>query len=144
MTDDASRGEAPVAEGTAVRVDDGSARFEALRYADGTISYPGHERGRRGGEPVEPVDLTDRTAEVVTWTVSTATPPGVREPNPLAIVEFEVDGEAVRAIGQLTTDAVSIGDRVEPVHADDLRDPDAGIREADSQSWDGFRFAPAG
>jgi uncharacterized OB-fold protein len=91
---------------------------------------------------VEPVDLTDRTATVVTWTVSTATPPGVRQPNPLAIVEFDVDGQAVRAISGLTTDEVETGERVRPVYVGELRDPDAGIRAAESQDWDGYRFEP--
>lgn len=116
----------------------------ATRYDDGSITYPGHPVGPDGGEPVGEVDLRDRTATIVTWTTATATPPGVRAPNHLAIVEFDVDGESVRAIGQLTTDAVEIGDAVEPVYCDELRDPDAGIREADSQEWDGFRFAPVG
>jgi len=78
----------------------------------------------------------------VTWTTSTATPPGVREPNHLGIVEFHVDGESVRAIGQLTTDEIEIGDTVEPLYVPALRDPDAGIRDSESQSWDGYRFRP--
>ena len=114
----------------------------AVRYDDGTISYPGHPVGQNAGEPVEEIDLSDRTATVVTWTTSTATPPGVREPNHLAIVEFDVDGESVRAIGGLTTGDVEIGDRVEPVYCTQLRDPEAGIREPTSQEWDGFRFEP--
>ena len=97
--------------------------MEAARYPDGSILYPAR-------------------ATVITWTTSTATPPGVREPNHLAIVEFDVDGESVRAIGQLTTDGVEIGDTVEPVYAEELRDPEAGIREPASQSWDGYRFRP--
>jgi uncharacterized OB-fold protein len=116
--------------------------FDAARYADGSITYPAHPVGPDGSEPVETVDLADYTAEVITWTTSTASPPGVREPNHLAIVEFDVDGEPVRALGQLTTADVEIGDVVEPVYAEELRDPDAGIREADSQEWDGFRFRP--
>ncbi|MEF8780416.1 MAG: OB-fold domain-containing protein [Haloferacaceae archaeon] len=115
----------------------------AVRYEDGSITYPGHPVGPGGGEPVDEIDLSDRTARVVTWTTSTASPPGVREPNHLAIVEFDVEGESVRAIGQLAAGDVEIGDRVEPVYCERLRDPDAGIREADSQEWDGFRFAPA-
>ncbi|MFB6308237.1 MAG: nucleic acid-binding protein, partial [Haloarculaceae archaeon] len=71
-----------------------------------------------------------------------ATPPGVREPNTLAIVEFDVDGESVRAIGQATTDEIETGDEVEPVYVEQLRDPEAGIREPDSQEWDGYRFQP--
>ena len=117
--------------------------MEAARYPDGSILYPAHPLGPDSQEPVEMVDLSEYRATVVTWTTSTATPPGVREPNHLAIVEFTVDGESVRAIGQLTTDEVAIGDAVEPVYAPELRDPDAGIRDPESQSWDGYRFRPA-
>lgn len=116
--------------------------MEAARYPDGSITYPAHPIGPGGEAPVETVDLSDYTAEVVTWTTSTATPPGVRQPNSLAIVEFDVAGEPVRAIGQLTTDDVAIGDTVEPVYAEELRDPEAGIREPESQEWDGYRFEP--
>ena len=136
----------------------------AARYPDGTVLYPPHPLGPGGEEPVGTVDLSEHTATIITWTSSMATPPGVRQPNHLAIVEFEVDegdsnvdeafgdvdadpsasddGRTVRAIGQLTTDAVEIGDRVEPVYGAELRDPDAGIRESASQSWDGYRFRP--
>ncbi|SFG01737.1 hypothetical protein SAMN04488063_1141 [Halopelagius inordinatus] len=121
--------------------------MEAYRYPDGSITYPGHPVGPDGEEPVGTVDLSGYTAEIITWTTSTATPPGVREPNSLAVVEFDVDGEPVRAIGQLTVaDAteseVSIGDEVRPVYCEELRDPDAGIREKESQAWDGYRFEP--
>jgi hypothetical protein len=88
------------------------------------------------------VDLADRTAEVVTWTTSTATPPGVREPNTLAIVEFDVEGTSVRVLAGTTTDEVETGDPVRPVHVDELREPGAGIREPASQAWDGYRFEP--
>lgn len=116
--------------------------LEAYRYEDGSISYPGHPIGPDGSEPVETVDLSEYTATVVTWTTSTATPPGVREPNTIAIVEFDVDGEEVRAIGQLTTDDVETGDVVKPVYVEELREPGAGIREPDSHEWDGYRFEP--
>ncbi|WP_224332150.1 OB-fold domain-containing protein [Haloprofundus halobius] len=120
--------------------------MEAARYSDGSITYPPHPLGPDGEEPVGTVDLSEYTATVVTWTTSTATPPGVRAPNSLAIVEFDVDGEPVRAIGQLDVDGesheVEIGDEVEPVYAAELRDPDAGIRERESQDWDGYRFRP--
>lgn len=120
-----------------------SDRLEAHRCPNGHTTYPAHRLCPSCGEPQdEVIDLTDRVAEVVTWTTSTATPPGVREPNHLAIVAFEVDGETVRALGQLTTDDIEIGDRVIPVYAGELRDPDAGIRHPDSQAWDGFRFEP--
>lgn len=116
--------------------------LEAVRYADGSIGYPAHPTGPDGGEPVESIDLSERTAEVITWTTSTAPPSGVRDPNTLAIVEFDVDGQAVRALGQATTDDVEIGDTVRPIYVDRLRDPAAGIRDSASQSWDGYRFEP--
>lgn len=116
--------------------------MEAYRYPDGSITYPGHPIGPDGEEPVDTVDLSDYTAEIITWTTSTATPPGVRQPNSLAVVEFDVDGEPVRAIGQLTTDEVDIGDEVRPVYAEELREPGAGIREPESQAWDGYQFEP--
>ena len=118
--------------------------MKAARYADGSITYPPHPLGPDGNEPVDTVDLSDYTATVVTWTTSTATPPGVREPNHLAIVEFDVEGESVRALGQLTTNEIEIGERVVPVYTEQLRDPVAGIREPESQDWDGYRFEPTG
>jgi uncharacterized OB-fold protein len=139
----------------------GEPTFEAAEYADGTVTYPPHTVGPNGAERVGTVDLREREGRVVTWTTSTATPPGVREPNTLAIVEFdmgdEYDGPPVRALGQIAEgdgagdgDAagdgeqfdVDIGDRVEPVYAEELREPGAGIREPESQDWDGFRFRP--
>ena len=116
--------------------------MEAARYEDGSISYPGHPLGPDGSKPVETVDLSGYTATVITWTTSTATPPGVRAPNHLAIVEFDVDGEPVRAIGQVTTGEVETGDEVRPVYVDQLRDPEEGIKEPESQEWDGYRFEP--
>ncbi|MFC3476219.1 Zn-ribbon domain-containing OB-fold protein [Halobacterium litoreum] len=133
--------------------------LDAYRCENGHVTYPGHTRCPDCGEPqTDTVDLSEETGEVVTWTTSTATPPGVREPNHLAIVEFEVseshsdgssdssagvDGETVRALGQLTTaDGVEIGDEVEPVYVEELREPGAGIREPESQEWDGYRFEP--
>ena len=120
----------------------GEPEMTAYRYPDGSVTYPGHPRGPDGQEPVGTVDLSEYTAEVVTWTTSTATPPGVRQPNHLAIVEFDVDGVPVRALGQLEEGNVDIGDTVEPVYVDELRDPEAGIREPESQEWDGVRFRP--
>ncbi|XVH30996.1 nucleic acid-binding protein [Haloferacaceae archaeon DSL9] len=122
--------------------DETTPRMEAARYPDGSITYPPHPIGPDGEAPTETVDLSEYTATVITWTTSTATAPGVREPNSIAIVEFDVDGEPVRAIGQLTTDGVEIGDAVEPVYVDELRTPGAGIREPESQRWDGYRFQP--
>lgn len=108
----------------------------------GHLTYPGHPVCPTCGNPQEEtVDLTTRHGEVVTWTTATTTPPGVREPNTLAIVEFEVGGESVRVLGG-TTDDVSVGDAVRPVYVEQLRDPDLAIRETASQSWDGFRFEP--
>lgn len=116
--------------------------FEAAEYADGSITYPPHPVSSDGAERTGTVDLREYTAEVVTWTTSTATPPGVREPNHLAIVSFDVEGESVRALGQVTTGKIEIGDEVEPVYAEELRDLEDGIREPASQDWDGFQFRP--
>jgi len=141
----AADGEAPTR-----RADGGDGdgrRLLAHECPNGHLTYPGHTRCPDCGEPQRStVDLTDRTAEVVTWTTSTAPPPGVRGPNHLAIVEFEVGDRTVRALGQLADDGdttgVESGDEVRPVYAERLRDPGAGIREPDSQEWDGFRFEP--
>jgi len=121
----------------------------ATRYESGAITYPGHPIGPEGTEPVETVDLSEYTAEVVTWTTSTATPPGVRQPNHLAIVEFEVPdasgdgGQTVRALGQVTTDDVETGDEVRPVYVEELREPGVGLKDVESaQDWDGYRFEP--
>lgn len=117
--------------------------LEAGQCPNGHVSYPPHPCCPDcGADQTDRVDLSEREGTIVTWTTSTATPPGVRSPNPLAIVEFDVDGVTVRAIGQLTTDAVAIGDRVEPEYVEQLRDPDAGIRIGPSQDWDGYRFSP--
>ncbi|WP_415381765.1 Zn-ribbon domain-containing OB-fold protein [Halosimplex sp. TS25] len=123
--------------------------FDAHVCENGHVTYPGHTLCPECGEKqTETIDLADRTGEVVTWTHSTKTPPGVREPNTLAIVEFDLSGEDladgyVRAIGQVTTEEVETGDAVEPVYAEELRDPDVGIKVPESQEWDGYRFEPA-
>jgi uncharacterized OB-fold protein len=117
--------------------------MEALRYADGSITYPPHPVGPDGSEPVESVDLSQYEAEVVTWTTSYATPPGVRQPNTIAVVEFDVDGTSVRAIGGVVDDAeVTTGGTIRPVYVQELRDPEVGIKEPASHTWDGFRFEP--
>ncbi len=116
--------------------------LEATKYDDGSITCPSHPYSHDGAEPVETIDLSEQEAEVVTWTTSSATPPGVREPNHLAIVEFDVEGERVRVLGQLTTGDVETGDAVRPVYEEELREPGAGIREPESQDWDGYRFEP--
>jgi hypothetical protein len=144
---DADARDANESETANADVDDSTAAddrppMEAARYPDGSLTYPPHPVGPGGESAVGTVDLSEHVARVVTWTSSTATPPGVRAPNHLAVVEFDVDGEPVRAIGQLTTDDVEIGDEVEPVYVPELRDPDAGIRERESQAWDGYRFDP--
>ena len=113
----------------------------AHRCPNGHLTYPAHAVCPTcGKEQTGTVDLTDRTGEVVTWTTATATPPGVRAPNTLAIVEFVVDGQSVRVLGGTTTDDVDVGNEVRPVYVEELRDPDAGIREPARQSWDGYRF----
>jgi uncharacterized OB-fold protein len=117
--------------------------FDAHRCPNGHVSYPGHALCPDCGEDqTEKIDLSERRGEVVTWTHSTATPPGVREPNTLAIVEFDVEDTFVRALGQVTTDDIETGDAVEPVYVAELRDPEAGIKNPESQEWDGYRFDP--
>ena len=117
-------------------------RLLAYQCPNGHVTYPSHtvcpDCGR---EQTDTVDLTDRTAEVVTWTESVATPSGVRAPNTLAIVSFSLEGTTVQALGQTTAD-VAIGDTVRPVFVDELRDPNEGVREAASQQWSGYRFEP--
>lgn len=138
--------------------------LEAAQCPNGHYHHPPHPRCPDCGErPTERIDLAEREATVVTWTSAYSTPPGVRSPNHVAIVEFDLsesedangernegenrDGDAgrgtVRAIGGLTTDDVAIGDRVRPVYVERLRDPGTGIREPESQEWDGYRFEPA-
>jgi uncharacterized OB-fold protein len=125
------------------RDDEDSPSLAAGQCPNGHLTYPPHPVCPAcGADQTGSVDLTDREGEVVTWTTSTATPPGVREPNTLAIVEFETPDGTVRAIGQTTTDEVATGDPVEPVPVEELRDPAAGIREAESQDWSGCRFEP--
>lgn len=118
--------------------------LDAGRCPNGHLTYPTHLRCPECGErQISSVDLSDRTAEVVTWTETTVTPPGVRAPNRVAIVEFEVEGDSVRALGQVADDeAVEIGDVVRPVYVTQLRDPPASMREPESQEWDGFQFEP--
>jgi len=123
--------------------------FDAHVCENGHVTYPGHALCPEcGTKQTETIDLADRTGEVVTWTESQKTPPGVRAPNTLAIVEFDLSDEAVpddhvRAIGQVAGNAdVETGDAVEPVYAEELRDPDIGIKEPASQEWDGYRFDP--
>jgi uncharacterized OB-fold protein len=115
--------------------------LEAGRCPNGHVSYPTHPRCPECGEPQEEqFDISGERAEVVTWTTSTATPPGVREPNTLAIVEFDVDGEVVRALGQVTTDDVETGDVAEPVHVEELRVPDECLKSANPESQDWCRY----
>ena len=114
----------------------------ATRCANGHLYYPDHERCPTcGAAEKDSVELGERKGTVVTWTRSMATPPGVRQPNELAIVEFTVEDQTVRVVGQVDG-SVETGDTVEPVYVAELRDPDAGIRDPDSQDWDGYRFEP--
>ena len=125
--------------------------LEAGICPNGHVSYPTHPRCPDcGREQDETVDLSEERAEVVTWTTSTATPPGVREPNTMAIVEFDIshldlEDTFVRALGQATTDDIETGDVVEPVYVEKLRDSDVGLKSANPEStdWDGYRWDPA-
>lgn len=122
---------------------DGDRRLRAHGCPNHHWTIPGHHRCPTCGESqTRTRDLSDSIGEVVSWTESTAPPPGVRSPNPVAIVEFEIADSTVRAIGGLTERDVASGDPVRPVYVDELREPGAGIRDPESQSWDGYRFEP--
>lgn len=109
---------------------------------DGHFTYPAHTRCPTcGATKEETVDLTTETATVLTWTSVASTPPGVREPNTLALVEFELDESAVRLMAG-TTEDVTVGDEVTPVYVERLRDPEQSVRKRTAQPWDGFRLEP--
>jgi len=122
--------------------------FDAHVCENGHVTYPGHTLCPDcGAKQTDTLDLSGRIGEVVTWTKSTATPPGVRAPNTIAIVQFDLSeadltDDHVRAVGQVTTEEVETGDAVEPVYVEELRDPEAGIKVPESQDWDGYRFDP--
>jgi uncharacterized OB-fold protein len=114
----------------------------AHRCPNDHLTVPGHTRCPTCGDSqTDSLDLTDQRGEVVTWTTVASTPPGVREPNTLAIVEFSLDAGAVRVLGG-TTGPVAVGDEVRPVAVEQLRDPAESVREGTSQSWHGFGFEP--
>ncbi len=116
--------------------------FVAAQYESGNITYPPHPVCPETGTPQKRlIDLADEVGEVLTWTRATTTPPGVRTPNTLAIVEFTVEGQGIRALGG-TTESVSVGEKVRPVYVEQLRDPEQAIRATASQRWDGVRFEP--
>ncbi|MDR9411707.1 MAG: OB-fold domain-containing protein [Haloferacaceae archaeon] len=114
----------------------------AARYADGSVGYPAHPIGPDGDAATGEVSLADAVGTVETWTRSTAPPPGVRAPNLLAIVSFDVTGGPVRMIGQVDAEAIAIGDRVRLGPPTELRDPAAALRPAAVQSYTGHRFVP--
>lgn len=117
-------------------------RLFGHRCPNDHLTYPEHTVCPTcGREQTGTVDLTDRTGTVVTWTESVATPSGVRAPNTLAIVEFTVEENTATVLGQ-TADDVAIGDTVQPVFVDELRNPGASLRAKESQSWGGYRFEP--
>ena len=116
--------------------------YTAARYADGSAGYPAHPIGPDGVASAGEVALTGQEGTVETWTESTATPPGVRAPNLLAIVAFEVDGGPVRMIGQVDAATIAIGDRVRLGPPSQLRDPDRALRPEAVQSYAGHRFVP--
>jgi uncharacterized OB-fold protein len=123
--------------------DDGTEpRLLAYGCPNGHFTSPGHPRCPTCGDSQQStVDHTTKTGTVVTWTRVASTPPGVREPNTLALVEFELESGSVRVLGS-TAGAVSAGDEVQPIHVERLRDPERTVRAGTDQPWDGFRFEP--
>jgi len=117
-------------------------RLLAHACENGHVTYPAHPRCPDcGSEQTDTVDLTTETGTVVSWTTVESTPPGVREPNTLAFVEFSHDQEPVTVLGGTTAD-VSLGMEVTPVYVEQLRDPEQSVRNGTDQPWDGFRFEP--
>lgn len=117
-------------------------RLLAYGCQNGHFTSPGHPRCPTCGEPQQStVDLTSKTGSVLTWTSVASTPPGVREPNTLALVEFELESDTVRVLGG-TAGAVSVGDDVQPMRVERLREPERSVREGTDQPWGGFRFEP--
>lgn len=117
-------------------------RLLAYGCPNGHVTYPVHPRCPTCAEEQDrTVDLTDRRGTVLTWTHVGSTPPGVREPNTLAIVGFDLGEGSVRVLGG-TTEAVTTGAEVRPVYVDRLRDPEKSVRAGTAQPWDGFRFEP--
>ena len=121
---------------------DNTPRLLAHCCENGHVTYPSHPRCPDCGvEQTETVDLTAETGIVVSWTTVESTPPGVREPNTLALVEFSRESGTVTVLGG-TTDAVAVGDEVAPVYVEQLRNPEHSVREGTDQAWHGFRFEP--
>lgn len=119
--------------------------LHAWACANGHLHVPRRQTCRTCGAPIEDsLALEDRVGEIVTWTVVRAPPPGVRSPNPVAFVRFEVGDESVTLLGGLTASDVAIGQPVEPVHVEELRDPTAGIVDPPAAGWTGYRFRPIG
>ena len=117
-------------------------KLQAYGCPNGHFTHPAHPRCPTCGVPQEStVDLTSMTGTVLTWTTVTSTPPGVREPNTLAIVEFTLDDGTVHVLGG-TTEKVAVGDDVRLVYVERLRDPEQSVRAGTAQPWDGFRFEP--
>jgi hypothetical protein len=114
----------------------------AAQYADGSVGYPRHPIGPDGHASRGEVSLLGVEGTVETWTRSTATPPGVRAPNLLAIVAFDVTGGPIRMLGQVEADSIAIGDRVRLGPVTQLRDPARALRPVAVQSYTGHRFVP--
>lgn len=114
----------------------------AYRCPNDHLFYPNHPRCPHcGASELQPVDLTNLTGEVITWTESSIAPPGIKTPHRLAIVEFEIKGMTVRILGKVT-ESVAVGDEVRPRYTETLRDSGACIRISDRQRWDGYEFEP--
>jgi uncharacterized OB-fold protein len=82
--------------------------LEAARCPNSHHHHPPHPRCPDCGEiPTERVDLAEQVGTVVTRTTVFATPPGVREPNHPAIVEFDPDADD----SAVNTDGEGVGTR---------------------------------
>ncbi|MFB6282648.1 MAG: nucleic acid-binding protein [Halobacteria archaeon] len=130
--------------------DGGSQELVARKCDEGHYSFTDQDACPRCGTELSmEKDLSDTSGKVVAATVSRATPDGVRTPNPLATVEFNLEEGTVTKTGQLTENAVregelvvESGDLVEPVYVEQLRDTGESFKHEESQGWGGYRFCP--
>ena len=115
--------------------------LNAYRCANGHVSYPKHPLCNICGLAYEKeIPLFNLEATVITWTTSTVPAPGVRTPNTIAIVEYDVEGYKIKILGGVEGENVKIGDKVKARYISELRDSKKSKRFMESQDWDGYRF----
>jgi uncharacterized OB-fold protein len=115
--------------------------LNAYQCVNGHVSYPKHPMCNICGLTCEKkIPLSNLEATVITWTTSTVPTPGVRSPNTIAIVEYEIEGCKIKILGGVDAEKIKIGDKVKAKYIPELRDPKKSKRFAESQYWGGHRF----